>query len=118
MANACTFHRAIPSLETDIKATPPIWCWTSRFRGEVRSEEHTSELQSHLNLGCRLLLENKNAVAVGKHHHLVGRQDSVRVVTFDVVALVVGRVPVVVAVVSADDVVQRACGLVELRIDV
>src|SRR5207237_5202254 len=25
-----------------------------------RSEEHTSELQSHLNLVCRLLLENKN----------------------------------------------------------
>src|SRR5260370_24007450 len=27
-------------------------CWT-------RSEEHTSELQSHLNLVCRLLLEKK-----------------------------------------------------------
>ena len=25
--------------------------------GETRSEEHTSELQSHLNLVCRLLLE-------------------------------------------------------------
>src|SRR5260370_8566658 len=25
-----------------------------------RSEEHTSELQSHLHLGCRLLLEKKN----------------------------------------------------------
>src|SRR5260370_27596204 len=28
-------------------------------RKEVRSEEHTSELQSHLNLVCRLLLEKK-----------------------------------------------------------
>src|SRR5260370_12831822 len=28
-------------------------------RGEKRSEEHTSELQSHLNLVCRLLLEKK-----------------------------------------------------------
>src|SRR5207237_8025505 len=28
-------------------------------RGRVRSEEHTSELQSHLNLVCRLLLEKK-----------------------------------------------------------
>src|SRR5260370_3320932 len=28
--------------------------------GKVRSEEHTSELQSHLNLVCRLLLEKKN----------------------------------------------------------
>src|SRR5260370_31943144 len=27
---------------------------------QVRSEEHTSELQSHLNLVCRLLLEEKN----------------------------------------------------------
>src|SRR5260370_29458065 len=28
-------------------------------RDPVRSEEHTSELQSHLNLVCRLLLEKK-----------------------------------------------------------
>src|SRR5690242_6229400 len=28
--------------------------------GEGRSEEHTSELQSHVNLVCRLLLEKKN----------------------------------------------------------
>src|SRR4051812_49857235 len=27
--------------------------------GEQRSEEHTSELQSHVNLVCRLLLEKK-----------------------------------------------------------
>src|SRR5438477_8168562 len=27
----------------------------------ARSEEHTSELQSHVNLVCRLLLEKKNA---------------------------------------------------------
>src|SRR5260370_29939156 len=30
--------------------------WTGR---DTRSEEHTSELQSHLNLVCRLLLEKK-----------------------------------------------------------
>src|SRR5260370_20236832 len=29
------------------------------FRIKLRSEEHTSELQSHLNLVCRLLLEKK-----------------------------------------------------------
>src|SRR2546429_6359486 len=28
--------------------------------GTIRSEEHTSELQSRLHLVCRLLLENKN----------------------------------------------------------
>src|SRR5690242_21102014 len=29
---------------------------------DVRSEEHTSELQSHVNLVCRLLLEKKNKI--------------------------------------------------------
>src|SRR5260370_8901228 len=29
-----------------------------------RSEEHTSELQSHLNLVCRLLLEKKNQLRI------------------------------------------------------
>src|SRR2546426_4700774 len=39
-------------------------CATARShnspRGEKRSEEHTSELQSPCNLVCRLLLEKKN----------------------------------------------------------
>src|SRR5260370_19596756 len=45
--------------------TSPVVNCGSRIRlpqlttGEVRSEEHTSELQSHLNLVCRLLLEKK-----------------------------------------------------------
>src|SRR5260370_40400847 len=34
----------------------PIW----GYAAWNRSEEHTSELQSHLNLVCRLLLEKKN----------------------------------------------------------
>src|SRR5260370_10072906 len=35
-------------------------------RGESgRSEEHTSELQSHLNLVCRLLLEKKKVAIAG-----------------------------------------------------
>src|SRR5260370_9650047 len=29
-----------------------------------RSEEHTSELQSHLNIICRLLLEKKTTIAI------------------------------------------------------
>src|SRR2546430_12696489 len=33
--------------------------WTSHAAGGVRSEEHTSELQSQSNLVCRLLLEKK-----------------------------------------------------------
>src|SRR5260370_10445281 len=31
---------------------------------KLRSEEHTSELQSHLNLVCRLLLEKKNEISL------------------------------------------------------
>src|SRR5260370_25346772 len=35
-----------------------------------RSEEHTSELQSHLNLVCRLLLEKKKKIkVVAVHRH-------------------------------------------------
>src|SRR5690242_21346598 len=32
--------------------------------GGLRSEEHTSELQSHVNLVCRLLLEKKKIITV------------------------------------------------------
>src|SRR5260370_23585524 len=34
-----------------------------------RSEEHTSELQSHLNLVCRLLLEKKKNIKHQKYYH-------------------------------------------------
>src|SRR5260370_8824111 len=37
-----------------------------RRRGLRRSEEHTSELQSHLNLVCRLLLEKKKSMRRNK----------------------------------------------------
>src|SRR5260370_31099462 len=37
-----------------------------QFFGFNRSEEHTSELQSHLNLVCRLLLEKKKKTNTGK----------------------------------------------------
>src|SRR5260370_14462972 len=35
---------------------------SSLSKKESRSEEHTSELQSHLNLVCRLLLEKKKQI--------------------------------------------------------
>src|SRR5438132_3175575 len=35
----------------------------------VRSEEHTSELQSHSDLVCRLLLEKKNGDVIAGHAH-------------------------------------------------
>src|SRR5690242_21559516 len=34
----------------------------------VRSEEHTSELQSHVNLVCRLLLEKKKQIQLEDSH--------------------------------------------------
>src|SRR5690242_20989466 len=37
---------------------------------EDRSEEHTSELQSHVNLVCRLLLEKKKKKKKIKHHKI------------------------------------------------
>src|SRR5260370_11073111 len=39
-----------------------------------RSEEHTSELQSHLNLVCRLLLEKKKHARLSRRH--TGRPQS------------------------------------------
>src|SRR5260370_7980204 len=42
------------SLGAAAAGMPSLWL-------EVRSEEHTSELQSHLNIVCRLLLEKKKA---------------------------------------------------------
>src|SRR5260370_10282951 len=43
-------------------AVVALGAWQARAVLEhARSEEHTSELQSHLNLVCRLLLEKKNS---------------------------------------------------------
>src|SRR6202165_5335087 len=39
----------------------------SQRRHRERSEEHTSELQSPNNLVCRLLLEERDADALGRH---------------------------------------------------
>src|SRR5260370_23396619 len=36
--------------------------WRGSAAASARSEEHTSELQSHLNLVCRLLLEKKKII--------------------------------------------------------
>src|SRR5260370_17762486 len=38
----------------------PRWSGATERYLRMRSEEHTSELQSHLNLVCRLLLQKKN----------------------------------------------------------
>src|SRR5260370_27107750 len=42
-------------------ARAELWARTA-VHSDQRSEEHTSELQSHLNLVCRLLLEKKKKI--------------------------------------------------------
>src|SRR2546429_6001999 len=56
MANAIT-HRKSPSRQGR----------EGLFLCVIRSEEHTSELQSRLHLVCRLLLEKKNTHANTEH---------------------------------------------------
>src|SRR5260370_8065029 len=74
-AEACTAGSTSPNTD---RAVSVIFSTASRSRAdgwsgttitETRSEEHTSELQSHLNLVCRLLLEKKNNVHNTSTHH-------------------------------------------------
>src|SRR5260221_6785818 len=44
-----------------------VFTWRIRMTEPVRSEEHTSELQSHSDLVCRLLLEKKK-IRLDLHH--------------------------------------------------
>src|SRR5215211_8481138 len=41
----------------------PLWQRGGNYSGRKRSEEHTSELQSHSDIVCRLLLEKKQTAA-------------------------------------------------------
>src|SRR5260370_20229675 len=64
-----TLFRSVSSGTTGAGVFRKIW--GVQWRGALalcrpdftRSEEHTSELQSHLNLVCRLLLEKKKTVS-------------------------------------------------------
>src|SRR5437773_4882591 len=47
-----------------------------------RSEEHTSELQSHHDLVCRLLLEKKNFLRTPVRAHLFNSRLTVKALTF------------------------------------
>src|SRR5260370_40382878 len=54
-----------PCMEVRLAERLPDDSWLALLlceQGDPRSEEHTSELQSHLNLVCRLLLEKKKTV--------------------------------------------------------
>src|SRR5256885_13265571 len=59
-------HRRLPAIRRFgilLNTALPLCC-------RLRSEEHTSELQSPCNLVCRLLLEKKNSTdAYDRRHH-------------------------------------------------
>src|SRR2546422_4454799 len=50
---------SFPSGATATSPSPPVAIVGTSWARGVRSEEHTSELQSRLHLVCRLLLEKK-----------------------------------------------------------
>src|SRR5207237_5316959 len=58
--NALAAHPEIPFAAATTGPTNLVA--SAVFRDTRRSEEHTSELQSHLNLVCRLLLEKKTTM--------------------------------------------------------
>src|SRR5437588_1823493 len=55
-----------------------MWVSSSVHAGLVRSEEHTSELQSHSDLVCRLLLEKKKKAYTHLHPHQHNHVQSAR----------------------------------------
>src|SRR5260370_9882032 len=57
--NACRKSPSVLCIQVKRPSLPVCRCKVGLSWERVRSEEHTSELQSHLNLVCRLLLEKK-----------------------------------------------------------
>src|SRR5260221_2342631 len=54
----------LPSGGKECDPPHPGLAWRRQAIASPRSEEHTSELQSHSDLVCRLLLEKKNNIGV------------------------------------------------------
>src|SRR5690242_20871743 len=57
----------LESVQRPAGEPPPFRLPQHPQAGRVRSEEHTSELQSHVNLVCRLLLEKKKKKKYSAH---------------------------------------------------
>src|SRR5256885_11994882 len=68
-----TSRRGAPAMYYELTRwwAPLLLVWTSLFAGaeRLRSEEHTSELQSPCNLVCRLLLEKKKKTHIQHTDH-------------------------------------------------
>src|SRR5947207_10273085 len=62
-----------------IEVTANRHAFVAQQVGAVRSEEHTSELQSHSDLVCRLLLEKKKKKEQQPNQHLVTELQHARV---------------------------------------
>src|SRR3954449_13636778 len=68
-----TLFRSCPRSWT----APAASRFPQRDAPEARSEEHTSELQSHSHLVCRLLLEKKNILNAARIFQLIMPQSEV-----------------------------------------
>src|SRR3972149_11467828 len=63
-----SLHDALPIFDRGRGAARTYARTSAALPGPVRSEEHTSELQSQSNLVCRLLLEKKqHHIRAGEH---------------------------------------------------
>src|SRR5260370_32387963 len=67
-----TLFRSPGRVGEDLRTVPGAQAGAAsrRARTASRSEEHTSELQSHLNLVCRLLLEKKKKYKTSKRYSI------------------------------------------------
>src|SRR5260370_27246737 len=63
------FRSVLPDGERGVRELAKDGHTLEFIKDQYRSEEHTSELQSHLNLVCRLLLEKKKKHVVA---HILG----------------------------------------------
>src|SRR5260370_14361662 len=75
-------RRIIDAIKRQAEQLPYITPFMAHERGDVRkrSEEHTSELQSHLNIVCRLLLEKKKKRRMNQHVYAISGMTGMDVV--------------------------------------
>src|SRR2546430_13639137 len=66
-AHRATAEAATPVVSFQLPCSTAIWM--AKLPKVVRSEEHTSELQSQSNLVCRLLLEKKKKTSRPRQQH-------------------------------------------------
>src|SRR5690242_21054317 len=73
-ACAARHDARLPHLQLDAVRVAVVGLSSGAYmatQAQLRSEEHTSELQSHVNLVCRLLLEKKKQSATPDHSLLL-----------------------------------------------